>query len=105
MGDPVSGIEACPDCGGELATSGLEGDRPAQTATRSCPDCSATVEVGLCWYPDDSYVVIGNATERQDCDCGQETQVVGINSQTQHATWLCTDCVPGHLSSVLEQSR
>lgn len=105
MTDNVPGVTACPGCGGELATVSLDGGRPTQTAQRDCTNCSESITVDLCWYPDENYVVIGEAAEDAPCDaCEVETNVVTIDVRTQLSRRQCTECLPEHLRAVWDDN-
>lgn len=106
MVEGIPGVEVCPDCGGDLESGSPDGDRPAQTITRHCRDCLEAVRLGLCWYPDESYVVVGDRTGERDCtECGQETTAVSIDTRSQIPEHVCEGCLPGHLCTVLEKTR
>jgi len=97
------GVLTCPNCDTDLATTDTSGARPQQTASRACPDCDAETTVGLCWLPDQHYVVVGLSTDERECHgCHEQmSDVVVVRSREQVPHRRCPDCLGPHLAETL----
>lgn len=103
------GLTCCPDCGQELETVALEGEKPMQCATRECPDCGTTVTIGLCWWPgDEGYSVTGTASSNETCqssECPADADIVTATTSKPVPAYYCTDDAPRVRSRAYEYAK
>ena len=95
----VPGVTTCPSCGDDLAPGVVTDERPIQVLSQSCSACSYTTHIGVCWYPDEHYEVIGTLAECVNAECtrcDQTAERAVIDNRTTVATYYCTDCLRDH---------
>lgn len=92
------GVTHCPHCGGELAPTVVDDDRPLQVLEQYCDGCDYTTVIGVIWYPADAfYEVVGRLTDTRECvSCRSDGRFCAIDSRTTVATVRCWECLRSH---------
>ncbi len=66
----------------------------------TCPDCDFDVTVGICWFSDQRYIVVGERYAPLECDkesCPEPAAYVAISSTEHVVRALCSGDAPSYI--------
>lgn len=67
-------LSICPVCGEPFEPVGREQDLPLESLEMKC--CEGITNVGILYWPNDSFTVVGPALDHDTCDdCGESADV------------------------------
>lgn len=103
----VAGVTSCPDCLVSYTPTVVTDGRPGQVLAQTCPECGHETRIGVLWYPDGHYEVIGAlapaVTDTQCARCRSEATYAVVDNRNSVATYYCDSCFRPHHRSVYEE--
>ena len=62
----IAGVTICPDCDADLSPTGSDENRPVQSVTQACSNCSYETTIGLLWYGNTGYEIVADVSDVPD---------------------------------------